>query len=375
MTITHGPDRVQELEAKVAELSSLVERLAPTAVPATVDSPEEAPRSSRRGMLKLAGAVAAGAAATVVAKGGQVAALDGAPINIAQTTSTTAASRETTAVVYSNSSAAPQVDGVLLGTKVDANMFTVRDTAGGFILFNQSSSGYPAAIGGYSYRTTANGVYGYTAMGGAGVVGVGVGAAAVGLRARGERAALALDPRGAAPATRTTVAYVKGDVVEDDGGNLWLCVADGTPGTWRKLAGPTAAGAFHAITPHRVYDSRVPVPSPGALGAGGSKTISIKDGRDITTGNVDLPDLIPAGATAITANVTVVSTVNAGFLAVNPGGVTTVSAATVNWFASGQILNNGVNITINANREVTVVAGGGTGSQTDFVIDATGYYL
>ena len=73
MTISVEPniDRIQELEAKVTELTALVERLAPAAMPNTIpvaSSEAEAPvTSSRRGMLKLAGAAAVGAAAVAVA--------------------------------------------------------------------------------------------------------------------------------------------------------------------------------------------------------------------------------------------------------------------------------------------------------------------
>ena len=92
------------------------------------------------------------------------------------------------------------------------------------------------------------------------------------------------------------------------------------------------------------------------------------------SGAVVTADVIPAGATAITANVTVVNTVQSGFLTVNPGGTTDINAATVNWFASGQILNNGVTLTISATRQVTVIAGGTDASSTHFVIDVTGYF-
>ena len=86
-------------------------------------------------------------------------------------------------------------------------------------------------------------------------------------------------------------------------------------------------------------------------------------------------NFVPAGATAISANVTVVETVQSGFLAVNPGGNAIVNAATVNWYESGQILNNGVMLTLNANREITVIAGGIAGASTHFVIDVNGYFL
>ena len=64
-----------------------------------------------------------------------------------------------------------------------------------------------------------------------------------------------------------------------------------------------------------------------------------------------------------------------GFLTVNPGGTVTINAATINWSASGQILNNGVTLTLNASRELTVIAGGSAGAATDFVIYVTGFYL
>lgn len=410
----HESVRIHELEDKVAQLTSLVEHLAPSASSGTtaVTSAEAevapATTSSRRGMLKLAGAAAAGAVA--VAVGGnvtQVAALDGAPINAGQTTSTTPASRETTDLVYENS-LVPLVAGFLPLSTVNANIFTIRDQPSGISLGDPSNSGFPAAIGGYSYRTVANGVYGFTATTGAGVVGVGSGAIAsgvfgtvqsaaatgsgvfgksdataigvsAGVRARSEKGpALLLE--ATATGIPTTGTWAAGAIVPDTTGNLWYCTVGGTPGTWKNLVPqpivfPTA-GTFTGVVPTRVYDSREALPSQGLLATGTSRTLSIKDGRAIAGGAVTLPDLVPNGAKAITANVTVVNTVSAGFLAVNPGGNTTVSAATVNWFSSGQILNNGVNITINpVNREVTVIAGGGTGAATDFVIDVTGYIL
>eukprot|EP01041_Mallomonas_annulata_P020882 gene20882-40796_t len=61
--------KIQELEAKVEQLTALVEQMSAARpvgiVPSTgpVASTEEPHRSSRRGMLKLAGAAAVGAAA------------------------------------------------------------------------------------------------------------------------------------------------------------------------------------------------------------------------------------------------------------------------------------------------------------------------
>lgn len=109
------------------------------------------------------------------------------------------------------------------------------------------------------------------------------------------------------------------------------------------------------------------------MSSGGNRLVSVASGRTLDTGAVNAPNVVPVGATAIACNVTVDRTQNQGFLAVNPGGNTTVSASTINWFASNQTLANGVIVTISASREVTVIAGGG--GATDFIIDVTGYFL
>jgi hypothetical protein len=80
------------------------------------------------------------------------------------------------------------------------------------------------------------------------------------------------------------------------------------------------------------------------------------------------------GATAITFNLAIVDTVGAGFLSVNPGDVTTFTAATINWSANGQILNNGTVCKLDAQRRLMVFCGGAATASTQFVIDVTGYY-
>eukprot|EP01041_Mallomonas_annulata_P018154 gene18153-36952_t len=57
-----------------------------------------------------------------------------------------------------------------------------------------------------------------------------------------------------------SIAHTAGAVQRDEQGDLWYCVASGTPGDWRKIVGLASAGAFHAIDPVRVYDSRSAAP-------------------------------------------------------------------------------------------------------------------
>jgi len=171
----------------------------------------------------------------------------------------------------------------------------------------------------------------------------------------------------------TTGTFALRDIVGDDQGDIWVCVAAGSPGSWRRITAPEpSGGGFHPLPPTRVYDSRAENGGAGPLVAPVSRNVSVADGRDLKTGAVTVPGLVPAGAVAVTCNVTVVNTQPpGGFLTLNPGGLTSASAATINWFGAAQILNNGVTVAVDGNRLLTVVAGG---SGTDFVIDVTGYF-
>jgi hypothetical protein len=172
--------------------------------------------------------------------------------------------------------------------------------------------------------------------------------------------------------TSDTVPHNLADLVVDTTGTMWFNVAAGSPGSWIQIAGPSAAGAFHPVTPGRAYDSRVASFSPnGPLGSGLNRTISLANSYDVN-GTIATANFVPSGSTAVFANVTVVDTVGSGYLAVNPGGTTAVSASTINWTASGQTLANGVTLKLNNSRQITVV--NGSGGSTHFIIDVLGYY-
>ena len=207
---------------------------------------------------------------------------------------------------------------------------------------------------------------------GYGLVSTMSGRAALYLRTENELRDLAqtIAPKTAPPLRAD--AHQRGELDTDSNGDLWYCAVSGTPGTWRKIGGPSTAGSFHAIVPARVYDSRSPAPLQGQLSAA-SRLVSVANGRDLISGAIVLANVVPAGATAISVNVTVTNTTGGGFLVVNPGGNTTVTSSSINWFAAGQTFANGIIAAINANREVTVIAG--SSGSADFILDVTGYYL
>jgi hypothetical protein len=129
--------------------------------------------------------------------------------------------------------------------------------------------------------------------------------------------------------------------------------------------------AFHAIPPKRVYDSRFIAPL-GLLATGASRVISVANGYPNGSGTIDVADVVPVGAKAVAYNITVVDTVNSGFLSVNPGDATAAGGSSINWFGSGQILANGLVVTLDNNRQMKVFCGGG--GATDLLVDILGYY-
>lgn len=364
--MTTDDARIAELEDRIAELTARLD----AAVPTTAAAEQDEPRGSRRNMLKLAAGAAVGGTAAALAVGARpVAAADTDPVIVGDTTTQGDTGQTTTVIDYQRSDI-PQVPNIIGGGTSNANVFTVRDREA-LALFNLSSSSFPAAIGGYGYEAMPNGVYGFTSSsaGGYGVVGLGSGTGNTGLLARGTRANVELTGAGDAPPARTD-AHVTGEIVHDSAGDLWFCVADGTPGTWKKLSGPGTAGAFHAVSPFRAHDSRQPS-GGGRYDGDSNRTVSIKDARNVSDGEVATADVIPAGATAIAANVAVIGPTTAGFMSVNPGGDAVVAASSVNYNANENTSNAGI-FTLNANREVEVVFGPGGGGNV--AIDVTGYW-
>jgi hypothetical protein len=194
-----------------------------------------------------------------------------------------------------------------------------------------------------------------------------------GLIANGTQTTLRLSKSAFGPPASTGNAYVQGDITVDSNGDLWYCINGGPPSVWRQIAATNSAGTYHALTPGRVYDSRNPIPDPGPISTGQVRLLSIADRRDLNTGAVVEANFVPVNATAVFANITVDHTVAEGYLTVNPGGVTAVNASTINWGETGETIANGVILTLDNVRRITVIAGG-PGS-TDFLIDITGYWL
>ncbi|MCB0999666.1 MAG: hypothetical protein R2713_18840 [Ilumatobacteraceae bacterium] len=342
-------------------------------IESSTDAPDDG-ASSRRALFGKAAIAAAVTTAAGLAMSRQAGAANGDTMTVGTANSATATTSitggSTFQVTNGTTAGAGSRTASIYGTSNASSGVGVLGSASGSSgrgVYGRSSGSSGVGVYGEhnSASTSGNGVFG-TSNRGVGVVGSG---STFDVQASGSGRVL-LSANGVAnpPAAASTV----GTIAKDSAGNMWVCVASGNPGTWRKVAGPGTAGAFHALTPGRVYDSRATQPSQGALSGGQNRTISVKDRRK-ADGTVDLADFVPAGATAIAANVTVQTQSGSGFLSVNPGGNTSTDSSTINWSAAGQLLANGVTLTLNANRELTVACGGG--GSTEFIIDVSGYYL
>ena len=299
-------------------------------------------RSSRRNLLRLAGAAAvAGAGASLLATG--------------------SASAATGAMQYGGTNEAGNSATVLNSTA--ASTLIVGNGNAGSAIVGQSTASGTGVLGQMSQPTAS--AYG--------VQGSINGSLGYGVVASGGQAQLRLAPMMGVGPSNIVATHQIGEIAYDMSTNaLWVCVDAGSPGTWRKLGGLATAGAFHAISPSRVWDSRK---AAAPISTGQNVTRSVANKLDIF-GAVDIPNIVPAKATAIAFTLTVTKTVGgSGYLSVNEGGNTEISASTINWFGDNQTHANSSIVKVNDQRQVNVHCGGAAGAKTDYIIDVTGYYL
>ena len=150
---------------------------------------------------------------------------------------------------------------------------------------------------------------------------------------------------------------------------LWYNVRSGTPGRWRRLAGPDTAGALTVLpAPIRVYDSR-PGQPPLAIGP---KAPLLKD-IDRAVNCTLATSGVPADATAVLLNVTIVSPSASGFVSVRASGVAYSGTSNLN-FAAGQVIANSVTSACGAGATVALRLGGPVGLVGNAIVDVVGYY-
>lgn len=157
-----------------------------------------------------------------------------------------------------------------------------------------------------------------------------------------------------------------GVLTRDSDGNVWASVA---PNSWRQLAGPAAAGAFHPITPIRLYDSRPSKGGGGPIATGEFQTLSV---GIMAPGG---PQIVAIGAQAMSYTLTVTNTVGSnGYLAVTEGDTTGYTVSTINWTTPGTTIANSTVVKVDSELKIRVYCGGPAGVKTNYIIDVLGYY-
>ena len=367
-----------EMAAEVGSLRAAVTATVEPSI-ASSDTLSEAAHAdtttTRRNLLRWGGI---GAAAAIAAAGGAslasptARAADGANLVLGNSGNT---AEHITTLTYDGLETGPTVLQVSTtandSTAIHASAGNGVSTSGAFGIYGTAGSGI-SAFGIFGQGgTDANGVYGtatgansYAVWGssdsGIGVVGssgTGIDLAALG----GGRLFQQTTSSTGAP---TTGAYEIGEQIRDQLGNLYICVASGSPGTWKKVSSLSTSYKGGAIgflsTPIRVYDSRK---TGGALIGNATRDVHV---TGVSIGGVQ----VPVGATGCVGNLTVTGPTASGYVVIYPQGSSTPTTSTVN-FLSGQTVANAFAVGLSASGFVTVHSF--TSGQCHFIVDITGF--
>jgi hypothetical protein len=253
--------RLETLEQENAELRSEVAELKDSDPARAVEEPpassSEKRRVSRSWLLRNAGAAAVGtmAAGALLARDASVAKADHLAPGISVDYVITHLETVNHTAVLGN---APNGEGVVGFGKANG----VRGEGQAGVVGKSSAPGYSAVVGlhtgsgfgvrgsgqtgviGVSSTPGSSGVRGLNTGSGFGVVGEGTGSNRAGVLGRnssgyggqfdGGQAQLKLTPKGTT-GRPTSGAHTKGEIYMDSAGALFVCTADGTPGTWSKV--------------------------------------------------------------------------------------------------------------------------------------------
>ena len=173
---------------------------------------------------------------------------------------------------------------------------------------------------------------------------------------------------------------MSGSLVRADGrGGLWrsrwsaigaaVAVTLGGGGLFVANAASGPASSVVTIDPVRILDTRTGVGLVGPFVSGVPRKLQVAGGA------------VPAGATGVLLNVTVVAPSAAGFLSVRPGDATGAPSTSSLNFVAGDVVPNSVQVglpTTGANAgkiDITYDAFGQVGPTTEVLIDAVGYLV
>lgn len=353
--------RIAALELRLAQVETSTCEAAGVAAEVSTNRLASAPVvmmdevSSRRGLFKVAGAVASAAVAHNLLSASPAAASTTGPyvgLNVVETTSNTTGVTVTpgagnsVALQGTNLATAGQADGVK----------GVSDSVSGAGLAGSSSNGY--------------GVFGATTSGYA-------------VYSNGR---LGLGQHLSSPGAPVTGNYDLGDIVRDNVGNIYACVTAGSAATgaaqFRKVTGPATTGQLHLLDPvRRAYDSRasqVGLTTGAAQGGQGpfvANTVRTVD-LSVAFPGTGQP-IVPSGATGAMIGIAVLEISGGGYATVYPTGATSNDVVHAYWGDVPNLQTIGSTVVkLNASRQFNVrTRMAGIGAQATVTVDVVGYYL
>jgi hypothetical protein len=324
----------------------------------------------RRALVGLAGAAAAGTVAAL-ASGTPAAANDGDELLLGSLNTATS-STQVTVTGGPDAFGLGVIDGTLGdAAQGDAILGVARGNAFGTAVRGAATGEGVIAVAGSS----ENGMGAFFTTGSSDAPAVLAAGFGIGLSAAGILGQLQMTPELPSPLTfptvgRTGTLYMQAGQDEESfiDGTLWVCVEDGTPGTWRKVAAHNTAGALHLLpAPHRVYDSR-----PGAIPTAVGPKTPLPAGNVARTLDLKVASSgVPAGALGALLTVLLVNaTTGAGNFTVWANDQPKPTANTLVWGGDAGRFTTLAVTSLDSQARVKVDAS----LQTNLVLDVVGYY-
>ncbi|MCU1397302.1 MAG: collagen triple helix repeat protein [Acidimicrobiales bacterium] len=151
-----------------------------------------------------------------------------------------------------------------------------------------------------------------------------------------------------------------------------VAVTLGGGGLLAASASDSAPSSFVAVTSARVVDTRLGIGLSGPLVAPVPAVVQVT-GSVRTTGGTSV--VVPAGATAVVLNVTVVDPTAVGFLSLRSVDATGAPPTSSLNFSAGQRVANSATVQLPATGNFQAYYGAAPGASVDLVIDVVGYYV
>ena len=189
---------------------------------------------------------------------------------------------------------------------------------------------------------------------------------------------VSITPTSVPSPTTSNINFPVGDVRANGltaklgGGSIWLVYKGSAAGSRTDLildvTGyylPAGDGlVFHALNPGRIMDTRT------SLLSGLTGTFNHNVSRALDT---DGHWGVPAGADAVTGNLTVTGQTRAGYVSITPDPDPAPLTSTIN-FPLGDTRANGVTVPLNGAGNMSLIYKATSGKKTHLILDVTGYF-